>query len=257
MKKFFYMSLTILFFSSCGVKYQTVPYFVDLSTEKIIQEDIQNKMILKIQKDDVLAITVSSLNSAASSVFNLGNTSAIQSGSTSGSTLNGFTVDQNGNIQLPYLGSVHVEGLSTANAREIIQSKLVNGDFLKEPVVALRLANFKISVLGDVARPGIYPVQSERLTVMEALSMSGDLTITAKRNNVLLIRENQGKRQQIRLDLQSKDLFDSPYYYLQNNDMLYVQPGEAKYASVDTSYRNLSIILSTLSVVALVISRLF
>jgi len=163
-------------------------------------------------------------------------------------------VDEKGTIQLPLVGSVKIEGLTTTEARELIQSKLIN--YLKEPVVSLRLINFRVSVLGDVARPGVYPVNNERVNVSEALSMAGDLSITAVRNNVLLVRETDGKRQYIRLNMQSKELFNSPYYYLQNNDVLYIQPGNAKYASVDSSYRNVSIILSALSVIALIISRL-
>lgn len=257
MKKNIYLLSIILFLSSCGVKYKSVPYFQDLSPTEDVQEDIMNSTVLKIQKDDILAITVSSLNPEASAIFNMGNTSSVQ-GNTAANinpsvTANGFMVDQNGSIQLPLIGSVQVSGLTTSAARETIQSKLTT--YLKEPVVSLRLVNFKVSIMGDVVRPGVYPVQNERVSVAEALSMAGDLSITAVRNNVLLIRENQGKRQYIRLDMQKKELFNSPYYYLQNNDILYVQPGNAKYASVDSSYRNVSIILSALSVIALIISR--
>lgn len=257
MRKIFYIIAIVAFFSSCGVKYKSVPYFTDLPADSTIQEQIKNQTVLKIQKDDILAITVSSLNPEASAIFNLGNTSSLQ-GNPTGSvnpanTANGFMVDQNGAIQLPLIGNIQVEGLSTNAARELIQSKLLV--FLKEPVVGLRVVNFKVSVLGDVARPGVYPVQNERISVNEALSMAGDLTITAVRNNVLLVRENKGKREYIRLNMQSRELFNSPYYYLQNNDVLYIQPGSAKYASVDSSYRNVSIILSALSVIALLISR--
>ena len=257
MRKFFYLIAATLFLSSCGVKYKSVPYFTDLPADSVIQEQIKNQAVLKIQKDDILAITVSSLNPEASAVFNLGNTSSVQGGGSAAVdpklTSNGFMVDQNGAIQLPLIGNVKIEGLSTTEARELIQSKLIS--YLKEPVVSLRLINFKVSVLGDVGKPGVYPIQNERVSVNEALSMAGDLTITAVRNNVLLVRENQGKRQYIRLNMQSKDLFNSPYYYLQNNDVLYIQPGNAKYASVDSSYRNVSIVLSALSVIALLISR--
>lgn len=257
MRKFSYLIAIVLFLSSCGVKYKSVPYFKDLPVNENLGEDIKNNSSLKIQKDDILAITVSSLNPEASAIFNMGNTSSIP-GNAGGNvnptnTANGFMVDQNGAIQLPLIGSVKVEGLATADARELIQSKLIT--YLKEPVVSLRLVNFKVSVLGDVSRPGVYPVQNERVSVTEALSMAGDLNITAIRNNVLLVRENQGKRQYVRLDMQSKELFNSPYFYLQNNDMLYIQPGNAKYASVDSSYRNVSIVLSALSVIALIISR--
>jgi polysaccharide export outer membrane protein len=257
MRHFFYLITTLLFLSSCGVKYKTVPYFIDLSVDSTAKEQIKNQTVLKIQKNDILAITVNSLNPEASAIFNMGSTSSLQ-GNANGNvnptnTANGFLVDQNGAIQLPLVGSVPVLGLTTAQARAALESKLK--EYLKEPVVSLRLVNFRISVLGDVARPGVYPVNNERVSVSEALSLAGDLNITGVRNNVLLVREDNGVRQYIRLNLQSKALFNSQYYYLQNNDVIYVQPGAAKYASVDSSYRNVSIVLSALSVIALIISR--
>jgi polysaccharide export outer membrane protein len=257
MKNFLYLIIGALLLSSCGVQYKQVPYFQNLTDSGMVQEEINNYTIIKIQKEDILAITVASLNAEASAIFNMGNTSSIQGNSTASTnpalTANGFMVDQNGNIQLPMIGPIQVAGLTTAAARDLIQSKLM--PFLKEPVVSLRLINFKVSVLGDVARPGVYPVQNERVSVTEALSMAGDLTITAVRSNILLVREIEGKRQYIRLDLQKKETFNSPYYYLQNNDVIYVQPSNAKYASVDSSYRNVSILLSALSFIALLITQ--
>lgn len=257
MKKILILFMGIIIFTSCGVQYKQVPYFVDLADSAIIEERISNHTLLRIQKEDILAITVASLNTEASAIFNLGSTSSIQGASIANvnpiNTANGFLVDQSGMIQLPIIGSISVAGLTTADARKLIQAKLQ--PYLKEPVVSLRLINFKVSILGDVSRPGVYPVQNERVSVTEALSMAGDLTITALRSNVLLVREIDGKRSYVRLNLQSKDLFGSPYFYLQNNDVLYVQPSNAKYASVDSSYRNVSIILSALSVIALLITQ--
>lgn len=257
MRNLFYLFIGVLLLSSCGVQYKQVPYFQNLQDSGIVEEAIINHTVLRIQKEDILAITVSSLNMEASAIFNMGNTSSVQSNTTVNasptSTANGFMVDQNGAIQLPLIGSLKVEGLTTAAARDSIQLRLI--PFLKEPIVSLRLINFKVSVLGDVASPGVYPIQNERISVTEALSLAGDLTITALRNNVLLVREVEGKRQYIRLDLQKKEVFNSPFYYLQNNDVLYVQPSNAKYASVDASYRNVSILLSALSVIALLITQ--
>ena len=258
MKHYYYLFACLLLLSSCGVRYKSVPYFQNLTDTGMVQEDIKNYSTLKIQKEDILAITVTSLNVEASAIFNMGNTSSVQGSGVGSSnpttTANGFMVDQSGLIQLPLVGPIMVEGLTTSAARDLIQERLTK--FLKEPVVSLRLINFKVSVLGDVGRPGVYPVQNEKVTVSEALSMAGDLTITAVRNNVLLVREIEGKRQYIRLDLQKKELFNSPYYYLKNNDVLYVQPSDAKYASVDSSYRNVSILLSALSLIALLITQL-
>jgi len=258
MKKFLYLFLGALLLSSCGVQYKQVPYFQNLSDSGVSSEAIQNATVLRIQEEDILAVTVSSLNVEASAIFNMGTTSSIQGNTTPNTnpaaTSNGFKVDQNGEIQLPLVGRVLVSGLTTSEARELIQSKLL--PYLKEPVVGLRLINFRVSVLGDVAKPGVYAVQNERISLSEALGMAGDLNITAKRNNVLLVREVRGERKYIRLDLQKKETFSSPYYYLENNDVVYVQPSNAKYASVDATYRNISIILSALSIVALLITQL-
>ncbi|MET4081159.1 polysaccharide export outer membrane protein [Pedobacter sp. UYP30] len=258
MNKIIYLAILVLFLSSCGIKYETIPYLTDLPQSGNVSEEIQNQSILKIQKSDILSITVSSLDAQSDAYFNLGNIGTAQTSTSAvpNASPNGFIVDQTGNVQLPYLGAVSVLDLSTVEARKLIADKLQEGGFLTKPVVNLRLVNFKISVLGDVARSGVYPVQSERITVLEALGLAGDLTITAKRNDVLLLRESQGKRHEIRLNLQSKDLLNSPYYYLQNNDVLVVTPSAAKYASVDSKYRNASLIISALSVIALLITRL-
>jgi polysaccharide export outer membrane protein len=251
MRQYFYLFLALVCLSSCGVKYKTIPYFTDLPLDSLVQEQIQNQTILKIQKNDILAITVNSLNPEASAIFNMGSVGSGASSSGGGSA--GYLVDQNGAIQLPLVGSIPVVGLTTAQARLAIEKKLLQ--YLKEPVVSLRVSNFRISVLGDVAKPGVYPVNNERVSISEALSMAGDLTITGERNNVLLIREDRGVREYVRIDLQRRDTFNSPYYYLQNNDVLYIQPSKAKYASVDGSYRNIGMILSVISIAVLLISR--
>lgn len=257
MRQIFYFFIGMLILSSCGVKYKSVPYFTDLPADSTIREHIKNQSVLKIQKNDILAITVNSLNPEASAIFNMGSTSSNQNSASGNSdpilTANGFLVDLNGDIQLPLVGSVPVLGLTTAEARVALEKKLVQ--YLKEPVVSLRLANFRVSVLGDVLKPGVYPVTNERVNISEALSLAGDLNITAERHNVLLIREDHGVRQYIRFNMQSKDIFNSPYYYLQNNDILYIQPGKTKYASVDATYRNVSLVISALSVIALLITR--
>src|SRR5690606_3016617 len=125
------------------------------------------------------------------------------------------------------------------------------------PSVNVRIVNFKISVLGDVARPDVYPIRNERITVLEALSLAGDLNITAKRKNVLLIREQDAKRQYIPIDLNSKTLFTSDYYYLKSNDVLYIQADKTKYAPYDIGYRNATLLVSALSVVAIALSTVY
>ncbi len=255
MKQFFYLSVVLVLFSSCKA-YKQVAYFQDLDGKESLEETIKNYSTIKIQKDDMLAITVASMNSEASAIFNLGASTGASSGSAGGSTSTplGYLVDQSGAIQLPFLGKVKVEGLSTAEIGKMLEDKLQQ--YLKDPIVTARLTNFKVSVLGDVTAPGVYPVQGERLSLVEALSMAGDLSITGMRKNVLLIRENNGKRQYLRLDLNDKNIFNSPYYYLQPNDVLYIQPSSAKYATVDNTIRNLGFILSAASILLVIITQL-
>ncbi|MFD0939099.1 polysaccharide biosynthesis/export family protein [Pedobacter boryungensis] len=254
MRQIFYVCIVVILFSACSTrKYKEVTYFNDLNDSSTIVQQIENYQALRIQKDDILALNISSLNDEASAIFNRGNIGTSQN-SASSTITNGFTVDANGAIQLPKIGSIQVAGLTTTEARELIQKKLLND--LKEPVVSLRIANFKVSIIGDVAKPGVYPINSERVSVIDALGFAGDLNITALRKNILLVREVNGERKFIRLDMNSKELFKSPYFYLQNNDALYVQPGDAKYANVDTRYRNVSLGLSIISIIVLVITRL-
>jgi polysaccharide export outer membrane protein len=143
-----------------------------------------------------------------------------------------------------------VAGLNTGNLTDQLQTRL-STTFTK-PVVNVRLMNFKISVLGDVLKPDVYTIQNERITLTEALGLAGDLNITAVRNNILLIREINGKREYIPIDLTSKKLFDSPYYYLKNHDVIYVTPNRSKISNNNTAgFQKASLIISALSVVAL------
>ena len=213
-------------------------------------------MPLIIQDGDILGINVTSLNPEASAVFNynLSRVNGNNYDTSPGNPVVGYLVGPLGDIQLPLLGPLKVAGLTTAEIRALLQQKLDH--YLKEPVVNIRLLNFKISVLGDVLKPDVYTVQNERINLLQALSLAGDLTITAQRTNLLLVREQEGRREYIPIDLTSKALFTSPYYYLKNNDVLYVQPDKTKFATVDRGYRSASIVLSGLSIVAIVFSAL-
>jgi polysaccharide export outer membrane protein len=251
------ISLALQFFvlfSMASCSYNAVPYFQNLTVNGENEEAIRNYAPIVIAPDDILGISVSSLNSEASAVFNynLRTVSGLNQ-TTSNNPVVGYLVDENGQIQVPYLGNMKVSGLTLSQLRTQLQKQLQ--DYLKEPVVNVRLINFKISVMGDVLRPGVYPVEGQHVSIPEALTMAGDLNITAMRNNVTLIREIDGKRKYIPLDLTSKQLFNSPYYYLKTNDIIYVQPGKNKYASVDNSYRNIGILLSALSIVVILLTR--
>jgi len=167
--------------------------------------------------------------------------------------LTGFLVDKNGNIELSLIGFVHVGGLTTSEARELIKDKAA--EFYKSPVVNVRIANFEINVLGDVNNPGVYPFPSEKVNIMEAIAASGDLAITGKRNNVLLVRTEGDDRKFVRLDLTNTSVFSSPYFYLRQRDILYVEPSRFKIESSDnTLVRDLGIVTSLISVAALILA---
>ncbi|HKG05827.1 MAG TPA: polysaccharide biosynthesis/export family protein [Pedobacter sp.] len=224
---------------SCG-SYKNVPYFQKLAFNAENPEPIDNFSPITIQSSDILSVSVSSLNPLA---FN-----------DSTGRVSGYLVNEKGEIRVPVMGPVKVTGLTVSQAEAKIQKGLT--PFLKNPDVVIRIKNFKISVLGDVAKPNVYPVLGEKISVTEALSMAGDLNITAKRKNILLVREVDGKRAYVPLDITSPDFFRSPYYYMKNNDILYVEPDKTKYATVDGSYRTYGLVLSGLSIVAIILTSL-
>ena len=237
----------LLVLTSCN-SYKKAVYFQDLNRDKYAREQIQNFNPITVQPEDVLGISISSLNPESSAVFNFA-----ANNSAGPSEMNaGYTVDQSGNIQLPVIGNVQVANLTTAQIREQLEVKLQ--PFLKQPVVIAKLINFKVSILGDVTSPGVYKIQSERVSVPEALSMAGDLNITALRR-LMIIRERNGEREYIPVDLRTKSLFNSPYYYLKNNDIIYAEAGKRKFASLDPTYQRVSLLLAIVSVAAIFFTR--
>jgi polysaccharide export outer membrane protein len=248
-----YFSITlIILLGSCG-SYTKLLYFQNLNNSKSIKENIENFTPLTIQSEDILGINVSSLNPEASAVFNTNFTPNVNNNGDMNNPLIGYKVDQKGMIEIPLIGNLKVSGFNTTELRDQIRMKLMT--YLKDPVVNIRILNFKVSVIGDVGRPGVYTVQNERITLPEAITLAGDLNVTANRNDLWLIRERDGIREYIPIDLTTKNIFSSPYFYLKNNDLLYIQPGKAKYSTVDNSYRNIGLALSVLSIAAIVITN--
>ena len=165
-----------------------------------------------------------------------------------------FLVDSNGDISVPLIGKMNVSGLTTAMIRDSIQSKMER--YFVQPMVNVRLANFTITVLGEVNRPANYLATSEKTSILDALGMAGDLTIYGKRENVLLIRDSSAKRQAVRINLNSSSVFQSPFFYLKQGDVIYVEPEKSKVNSLDaTKTRNYALMASGLSVLIVLISR--
>lgn len=249
-KNLFFGTLFIMFISSCASNKDLV-YFKDVNRSAITAENAEAYTPVTIQPLDVLSINISSANADASAVYNRGvvsNNPTTVSGTTEQvGAANGYLVDQNGQIQLPILGNVKAAGLSVPEFKQTLTALLAK--YLKEPYVTVNIINFKVTVLGDVGRPGILRIQNERISFTDAISLAGDLTPTAIRNNILIIREQNGRRQYIPIDLTSKNVFNSPYYYLKNNDIIYVTPGKYKSTlAVDNFNRNFGIFSSIFSI---------
>ena len=256
------IAIVMLCFGSSCSSYQHIPYFQDLNKDKITTEEITNYHPLTIQPGDLLGIHFNSLNPKASDIFNYNlvreNGDSMGNGASpdrpAESAVIGYLVDQKGNISLPLVGNMYVAGLTTTEIATKIKAKVK--DLLSEPAITVRLMNFKVSVLGDVQHPGTFPVTDEKLTVTQALALAGDLNITGIRNNIFLIREISGKREYIPINLNSKETFTSPYYYLKNNDVIVVQPNREKAAVSGTGLQKASIIVSALSILAILATQI-
>jgi len=266
MKKTIYLYIFIFIaiagLSSC-ISQKQIAYFQKAPGDKDTIA-ISQLYIPKIQPGEILAITVGSLNPVASSFFNpfssvpvTGDNSATSSGTTNStspsltqSSAPGVLVDANGTVELQIVGPVKVAGLTTSQARDTIKARLRK--YLKEPTVNVRFLNYKISVMGEVLHPSVYVIPNETITLPEALSLAGDMTIFGRRDNVLVIRENNGKKELGYVNLNSRDLFTSPYYYLHANDVVYVEPGKGRIAQTDKTYQILPIVLSALSFLSII-----
>lgn len=216
-----------------------------------------------IQNNDLLSISVSSLNPEASAIFNQPNTggnsvSVPSNPSTPATTTtaSGYLVDGTGHIQFPFLGTVQAAGLTKDELKDKLTKELVDKKLLVDPIITVRFLNFKVTVLGEVAHPTVITVPSERISLLEAIGLAGDLTIYAQRDNVLVIRDEDDKKVTHRLNLNSTELFNSPYYYLKSNDVVYVEPNKAKVASTSRTQQWLPIVLGALSLGVIVADRL-
>lgn len=206
---------------------------------------------------DRLNITVSSKSPELAVPFNAngGVFQVDRSGnvSDSGSAQAGYRVDNNGNIQFPILGELYVEGLKVSEVTDLIRNKIIEGKYIKEPLVTMEFLNFKYSVLGAVTSNGTFSVTGDRITLLEAIAKAGDVTPNGRLDRVCVIREEGGERKIYRHDLRSKTLFDSPCFYLQQNDIIYVEPKKRKRSGEDTFFKYLSLFLSIVTATTSVI----
>lgn len=235
---------------------EKVLYLQDVVQYK--QQTIEEAFEVRIHKDDLLSIVVSSQNPELALPFNLPVATYQVGSSTSFSgqqRILGYLVDSQGFIDFPILGKIQVDGLTRLRLTNLIKEKLVEGDYIKDPIVTVQMLNFKVSVMGEVSRPGSFSITSDRVTLLEALSMAGDLTIYGRRDRVAVIREQEGKRTVLYHDLRSADIFLSPCYYLQQNDIVYVEPNKAKIGQSEINQNNsVGVWLSAISLAATLIN---
>ncbi|NDK55586.1 polysaccharide biosynthesis/export family protein [Pontibacter fetidus] len=211
-----------------------------------------------IQKNDLLSIRVNSLSPEASELFNDASANATRGSNTTNavSQAAGYLVDQDGYIQFPLLGKIKAAGLTKKALAEKLRNELTNSKLLVSPSIDIRYLNYKVSVLGEVLRPSVLTIPNEKITLLEALGLAGDLTIYANRENILLIREEEGKKQLRRINLTTDEIFKSPYYYLKSNDIIYVEPNKTKIQNAGLARQWLPVVFSGVSVIVIAIDRL-
>lgn len=210
-------------------------YFQNINHQDTIATFQDTGYMAVIQPNDILTIYVASISLEASKYFNY-----IEKPDDANSMANGYLVDTKGNIQLPLVGDVKVSGLTSAGARDTIISKLVK--YLINPSVKLNIRNFRITVMGEVLHPGVFTVPNEKVTLPEALALAGDLTVFSKRENIMVIREQDGKKEFGIVDLTNRELFNSPFYNLHCNDIVYVEPTKQKKFLAQNYYRVLPVV---------------
>lgn len=242
----FYVIL-ILLLASTGCAKRNLVYFSNIDANSNFSTKIPEMIEPRIQTDDLLKITVTSLSPESNLLFNSGvlNPTGNRTGGTE--TLNeGYLVDKNGEINFPVLGMVKLAGLTKPEAIDEMSFRL--REYVKDPIVNIRFTNFKITVIGEVNKPATFTVPTEKINILEALGLAGDMTPYGKRENVLIIREKDGIRSATRVDLNKNDILSSPYYYLQQNDVIYVEPDKIKAIQASTNQRSLTLIGITTSV---------
>ena len=242
---YIYFLLILLLFSCTSKK--NIVYYQNIDATNTSQNITTYEV--KIQPDDLLMIIVSAEDPEIAMPFNLTsisvpNTANLQS-VTSQQIFQSYLVDRNGNIEFPVLGEIQVGGKTRTEVLQLLKDKI--GVYIKNPIINMRIMNFKVSLQGEVNFPGTYSVSTERITLIEALSMAKDLTIYGKRNNILIIREINGVKSYNRVDITKADFINSPFYYLTQNDVVYVEPNNTKVNAAAVG-PNTSVIISAISI---------
>lgn len=250
LKLYFYFCLTLIglsFFSSCANRKDLVyfqPDSLQLNTSYLSAAP-------KLQEGDILAISVTADDIRATEPFNQVNIYQAGTPNNTNPFIPTYTIDEEGNIDFPKLGKVSLAGKTRLQAIEHLRNGVAR--YILNPGISLNIRNFQISVLGEVLKPGTYQIDNDRISILEALGLAGDLTINGVRQNVLVIREEEGKRNEYRLDLTKRESLNSPVYYLKQNDVVYVEPNNAKVQSSKYT-QNTSIFVSIAGLIITIIA---
>jgi polysaccharide export outer membrane protein len=229
-------------------------YFRNISDSILQKATIEYEPVF--QKGDILSISVITPNEKSAMLFNQPSSRGASSEGSSGLTASqGYLISETGDITFPYLGQVKAAGMTRAAMTDVIRHKLQQ--YIDSAIVSIRLLNYRITILGEVNKPGTFSIPSERVSVLDAVGLAGDLTIYGRRNNIRVIRTADGSRQTGTLDLNNGDIFNSPFFFLRQNDIVYVEMNERKIPNTDqASIRNISIALGIISALGVVISTI-
>lgn len=245
--------LCIVFWASC-VNTKNAVYFLNQKDTTLVSTTVNSETV--IQKNDLLSISVSSLNASGSAIFNTPNLQYSATLTSAPLQASGYLVNNEGNIIFPVLGNIKAEGLTTNQLREQIVKSLVDRKLLVDPIVNVKYLSYEVTVLGEVGHPTVINVPNEKISLLKAIGIAGDITVYGKKDNVLVIREEGNKKIIRRVNLNSGTFFTSPYYYLRSNDIVYVEANKAKVGASTRSTQLLPILLSGLSFAAIIVDRL-
>lgn len=245
----------ILSTSSC-VNTKKIAYFHDVGDTTFYSSEKED--LNPIEPNNILSITITSANRDADEAYNLQSNTVRRATTLTGSNTEsgGYLVNPDGTIDMPGLGTIKAAGLTKKQLKDHLTHELLSRKLLIDPVVDVRFLNFEVTVIGEVGRPTVITVPNEKISLLKALGIAGDLTIFGKRENILLVREENGNKITRRIDLNSPDFFNSPYYYLKPNDIIYVEPNKNRATVAVRNPNTLPIIFSVLSLTTIVIDRL-
>lgn len=241
--------LLLVSFSSC-LNNKNITYFPTLRDTSFVIKNID--FIPKIQKGDIISVIINSADPQSAALFsavNNVNPPGVQGGGGAVATP-GLLVEMDGTIMLPKIGAIQAVGKTKQQLAKEVEIALL--PYLKDPIVVIRFMNYRITVLGEVGRPGMFTTSNERTTILEALGQSGDIGIFGNRTNILVIRDSAGTSLAHRINILDNSIFNSPYYFLQNNDVVYVEPRNQKAYSSSQAVILIPIIASTLSTLLLI-----